>query len=81
MDENKKVNTEVVQNDEFSKSAVPVSARKSFMSVLIISLGYVFVVTSMQAGSTIGVGLSFKRCAGQQSDPDDPLLHYGHHCG
>lgn len=59
MDENKKVNTEVVQNDEFSKSAVPVSARKSFMSVLIISLGYVFVVTSMQAGSTIGVGLSF----------------------
>lgn len=59
MGENKKVNTEVVQNDEFSKSAVPVSARKSFMSVLIISLGYVFVVTSMQAGSTIGVGLSF----------------------
>jgi len=64
MDENKKVNTEVAQNDEFSKSAVPVSARKSFMSVLIISLGYVFVVTSMQAGSTIGVGLSFNAMVG-----------------
>lgn len=64
MDENKKVKTEVAQGDEFSKSPVPASARKSFMSVLIISLGYVFVVTSMQAGSAIGVGLSFNAMVG-----------------
>lgn len=64
MDENKKVNPEAAQGDEFSKSAVPMSSRKSFMSVLIISLGYVFVVTSMQAGSTIGVGLSFNAMVG-----------------
>lgn len=64
MDENKKTVTEASQGDEFSKSPVPASARKSFMSVLIISLGYVFVVTSMQAGSTIGVGLSFNAMVG-----------------
>ena len=64
MDENKTVNTNVAQDDEYSKSAVPMSARKSFMSALIISLGYVFVVTSMQAGSTIGVGLSFDKMVG-----------------
>lgn len=64
MDENKKTVTEAAQGDEFSKSPVPASARKSFMSVLIISLGYVFVVTSMQAGSTIGVGLSFNAMVG-----------------
>lgn len=64
MDENKKVNAELAQDDEYSKSAVPMSARKPFMSALIISLGYVFVVTSMQAGSTIGVGLSFNNMVG-----------------
>lgn len=64
MDENKKTVADASQNDEFSKSPVPASARKSFMSVLIISLGYVFVVTSMQAGSTIGVGLSFNAMVG-----------------
>lgn len=61
MDENKKVTTAAVEDSEYSKSAVPMSARKSFMSALIISLGYVFVVTSMQAGSSIGVGLSFSK--------------------
>lgn len=64
MDENKKVNAELAQDDEYSKSAVPMSARKPFMSALIISLGYVFVVTSMKAGSTIGVGLSFNNMVG-----------------
>jgi len=65
MDENKKVDTAPAQqDDEYSKSPVPMSARKPFMSALIISLGYVFVVTSMQAGSTIGVGLPFGSMVG-----------------
>ena len=59
MDEKKTVAVEAASADEYSKTAVPMTARKSFMSALIISLGYVFVVTSMQAGSAIGVGLSF----------------------
>lgn len=46
--------------DEFSNQRVPMSARKSMLSLLTVSLGYVFVVTSMQAGGSIGVGLSFK---------------------
>lgn len=58
MEEKKNVTVES-NADEYSKSPVPATARKSFLSVLIISLGYVFVVTSMQAGSSIGVGLSF----------------------
>lgn len=58
MEENKNVTVETAA-DEYSKTAVPSTARKSFLSVLVISLGYVFVVTSMQAGSSIGVGLSF----------------------
>lgn len=62
MDEKKEV--VVDSGEEYSKSAVPMSARKPFMSALIISLGYVFVVTSMQAGSTIGVGLPFGSMVG-----------------
>ena len=58
MEEKKNVAVETAA-DEYSKTAVPSAARKSFLSVLVISLGYVFVVTSMQAGSSIGVGLSF----------------------
>ena len=58
MEEKKNVTVETTA-DEYSKTAVPSTARKSFLSVLVISLGYVFVVTSMQAGSSIGVGLSF----------------------
>ena len=58
MEEKKNVAVETAA-DEYSKTAVPSTARKSFLSVLVISLGYVFVVTSMQAGSSIGVGLSF----------------------
>lgn len=61
MDENKKVNTDVAQSDEFSHSSVPLDQRKSFMTVLVISLGYVFVVTSMQAGGNIGVALNFQQ--------------------
>ena len=54
MDEKKTVAVEAASADEYSKTAVPMTARKSFMSALIISLGYVFVVTSMQAGIMYG---------------------------
>ena len=59
MDEEKK--EVVVENsDEFSKQPVPKTARRSFLSLLTVSLGYVFVVTSMQAGGNMGVGLTFR---------------------
>ena len=46
-------------SDEYSNARVPMSARKSWLSLLTVSLGYVFVVTSMQAGGNMGVGLTF----------------------
>lgn len=52
--------TDAAQNDEYSHSTVPLTARKSFMTILVISLGYVFVVTSMQVGGSIGVSLNFQ---------------------
>lgn len=61
MDENKKAVSDVAQSDEYSHSSVPMDQRKSFMTVLVISLGYVFVVTSMQAGGNIGVALNFQQ--------------------
>lgn len=51
------VQTEAANSDEFSNQRVPMSARKGFLSLLTVSLGYVFVVTSMQAGGNIGAGL------------------------
>lgn len=46
-------------SDEYSNARVPMSARKSWLSLLTVSLGYVFVVTSMQTGGNMGVGLTF----------------------
>lgn len=46
-------------SDEYSNARVPKSARRSALSLLTVSLGYVFVVTSMQAGGSMGVGLTF----------------------
>ena len=61
MEESKKPKTEAsTANDEYSHSKVPEAARKSFLTVLVISLGYVFVVTSMQVGGSIGVALNFR---------------------
>lgn len=45
--------------DEYSNRKVPVTARKSFLSILVVALGYVFVVPSMQVGGKIGEGLGF----------------------
>lgn len=52
--------TSVQNNDEFSTQRVPVAERKKWLNLLTVSLGYVFVVTSMQAGGSIGVGLGFR---------------------
>ena len=61
MDEERKVTPDIAPDDEFSHTSVPLDQRKPFMTVLVISLGYVFVVTSMQAGGNIGVALSFRQ--------------------
>lgn len=57
-DETKQVQKDA--SDEYSHQRVPMNARKNWMSLLTISLGYVFVVTSMQAGGNIGAGLNFR---------------------
>lgn len=48
------------QSDEYSKSVVPHSERKNFRNILLVAMGYVFVVTSMQVGGSIGIALNFK---------------------
>lgn len=53
-------NTEQMDMD-FEKSAVPMSARKSFWSITIVWLGFVFVITSMMTGGGLASGLSFKQ--------------------
>ncbi len=52
-------NVESVDMD-FEKSAVPKEARKSFWSITIVWLGFVFVITSMMTGGGLASGLSFK---------------------
>lgn len=54
---------EHVGNEEFSNQRVPPSERKSMISLLTVSLGYVFVVTSMQVGGSIGVAMDFGQAA------------------
>ena len=59
---NDKINvrsTEHVDMD-FENSAVPKEARKSFWSITIVWLGFVFVITSMMTGGGLASGLSFK---------------------
>lgn len=45
---------------DFENSAVPKEARKSFWSITIVWLGFVFVITSMMTGGGLASGLSFK---------------------
>lgn len=46
-------------SNEFSDEQVPANSKKRFINLLTISLGYVFVVTSMQVGGSIGVAMNF----------------------
>ena len=45
---------------EYSLSTVPKEERKSYASLTIIWMGFVFVVTSMMAGGGLAEGLDFK---------------------
>ncbi|WBW50288.1 cytosine permease [Peptoniphilus equinus] len=51
---------EVTDDLDFEQSAVPMSKRKSFWSITIIWLGFVFVITSMMTGGGLAAGLDFK---------------------
>ncbi len=44
---------------EFAQEAVPMSQRKSFWEICVVWIGYVFVVTGMQVGGTMGVSTDF----------------------
>ena len=52
--------TSVQNTNEFSNERVPQKDRKTFLNLLTVSLGYVFVVTSMQVGGSIGISMNFK---------------------
>lgn len=53
--------TPVKQNntDEFATSVVPMSKRRGFWGLLMVWMGYVFVVTTMQVGGSMAKGLTF----------------------
>lgn len=46
-------------DNEFSRCAVPISARKSCVSLTIVWTGFVFLVSSMLAGGGLAAGLDF----------------------
>lgn len=46
--------------NEYATSAVPMSKRRGFWGLLMVWMGYVFVVTTMQVGGTMAKGLTFK---------------------
>lgn len=48
-----------MEDGDFANSAVPLEARKSFLSITIVWLGFVFVVTSMMTGGGLAAGLTF----------------------
>ncbi|MCD8350626.1 MAG: cytosine permease [Planctomycetaceae bacterium] len=52
------------EDKEFSRDAVPLDQRRGFFSLLVVVLGLVFVVTSMQVGGIIGNGLPFNEAIG-----------------
>lgn len=52
------------KDTEFARNAVPLDQRRGFISLLIVILGLVFVVTSMQVGGIIGNGLPFDQAIG-----------------
>lgn len=46
--------------NEYATSAVPMSKRRGFWGLLMVWMGYVFVVTTMQVGGTMAKGLTFQ---------------------
>lgn len=62
MSKNQEVNvTTENTSEEYATSAVPQSKRRSFLGLLMVWMGYVFVVTTMQVGGTMAKGLTFSQ--------------------
>lgn len=53
--------TEVQQDTEYSRCAVPESERKSYVSLTIIWTGFIFAIVSLMAGGSVALGLTFKQ--------------------
>ncbi len=53
--------TEIQQDSEYSRCAVPESERKSYVSLTIIWTGFIFAIVSLMAGGSVALGLTFKQ--------------------
>lgn len=52
--------SEKVVSKDYELEAVPTDQRKSFWSITMVWIGFVFVIASMMAGGGLSVGLNFK---------------------
>lgn len=50
---------EKMNDSEFTQSSVPASQKKNFWEICMVWIGYVFVVTGMQVGGTMGTSTDF----------------------
>ena len=50
---------EKMNYSEFTQSSVPASQKKNFWEICVVWIGYVFVVTGMQVGGTMGTSTDF----------------------
>ena len=50
---------EKMNDSEFTQSSVPTSQKKNFWEICVVWIGYVFVVTGMQVGGTMGTSTDF----------------------
>lgn len=50
---------EKMNDSEFTQSSVPASQKKNFWEICVVWIGYVFVVTGMQVGGTMGTSTDF----------------------
>ncbi len=50
---------DLAKSNEYATMAVPGSARRGFWGLLMVWMGYVFVVTTMQVGGTMAKGMTF----------------------
>ncbi len=55
MEQNKKQHVD----HDYARQRVPASARKSFLSMFVVMLGFTFFSASMSVGARMGNGLSF----------------------
>lgn len=55
----KELENQTQSDSEFSKNTVPMSQRRSMLSIATVWAGVVFVMTSIMAGGTLATGLTF----------------------